>query len=463
MSRSANSYFCESTYLSPLKPFSHILVVDDEPTIRKVVTMVLSARGYKVETACDGEQGLEKIKELENPLVLCDLKMPHKDGLEFLRSAKKPVRTILVSAFATSEMALEAIKLGAEDYISKPFSTDELIFCINKAEEKEKLRQENENLKRELREGPIDAIFVSDSMKKLYEQIKQVAQFDATILIQGESGVGKELVARAIHKNSNRAFKNFLPINCGAISEQLVESELFGHVAGSFTNATENRNGLFREADGGTLFLDEVGELSQAVQTKLLRALQENRVRPVGSPEEIEVDTRILVASLKDLSEEVEKGSFREDLFYRLNVITLRVPPLRNRKEDIRPLAEHFLQKVAAEMKFEIPYLTEEVENVLTSYDWPGNVRELQNAITRAAVLSGGGTDLDVSHFPESVMRGEVFQTDTLSIKENCKLVEQNLIKKALEKTNGNRTKACKLLDISHRTLLYKIKEYEIS
>jgi two-component system response regulator AtoC len=398
--------------------------------------------------------------------------MPEMDGLEFLKEAQKAgceSTIIMMSAFGTLDTALEAMKLGAYDYISKPFKPDEIVLTLKKAEERERLRRENLFLKKEVqKEYSFENIISKNQrMKQIFDTIEKVAKYKSTILITGESGTGKELVAKAIHFNSDRSDNPFIPVNCGAIPENLLESELFGHTKGSFTNAVRTKKGLFEEADGGTIFLDEIGELPLQLQVKLLRVLQDGEIRRIGDSRAIIIDIRIIAATVKDLDKEVRENKFRDDLFYRINVLPIKIPPLKERKEDVPLLVEHFIHKYNRELGKAIEEITPEALNCLLNYSWNGNVRELENIIERAIVLTESN-QIQVENLPMEVQNPREesrisLLNDELSIKKTSRYLEIDLIRKALQKTNGNHTHAAKLLEISHRALLYKIKEYGIA
>jgi len=449
-----------------------ILIVDDEESFRNVLTVILRKEGYEVEGAANGEEGLNKISTAAFDHILCDIRMPQMDGLEFLQESKKTgvdAPIIMMSAFGTIDTAIEAMKSGAYDYISKPFKPDEIILTLKKAEEREKLRKENELLRREIkREYSFENIVSkNEKMNKIFEIIRKVAPYKSTILITGESGTGKELVARAIHYNSDRSKMFFVPVNCGAIPENLLESELFGHVKGAFTDAIRTKKGLFEEADGGTIFLDEIGELPTQLQVKLLRVLQDGEIRRVGESKSIQIDVRIIAATVKDLTREVNEGRFRDDLFYRLNVLHLSIPPLRERKEDIPILIQHFINKHNQGLNKNIKDMDTKVLELLMNYKWSGNVRELENTIERAVVLTDGERiELDNLPFEIQNFQNEVpmvsMAEEEYSVKKASRMLEIGLIRKALRKTKGNHTHAAKLLEISHRALLYKIKDYGI-
>jgi two-component system response regulator AtoC len=435
-----------------------------------MLSVLLEREGYHIDSAEDGKQGLEKIRGNDYDLVLCDIRMPNMDGLSFLEAARgvqKDLPVIMMSAFGNVDTAIEAMKMGAYDYVSKPFKADEILLRLQRLTAQESLQLENESLKKVLnRETSFNNIVArSPRMIEIFDTIRKIADYKTTVLITGESGSGKELIARAIHFNSPRANKPFVAINCSAIPETLLESELFGYVKGSFTGANKDKKGLFEEANGGTLFLDEVGDLPVPLQVKLLRAIQEEEVRRVGSSTNVKIDVRLITATLKNLADEIKKGTFREDLYYRLNVLPIHLPPLRERKEDIPLLVDHFLQKFREELgKKEVDSIDSKCLETLSDYSWPGNVRELENTIERAMVMETGH-QLTVEHLPDVVRNQEVnpalkAAANELSIKKMMSIMEQELIKKALEKTNGNRTWAAKLLEISHRALLYKIKRY---
>ena len=449
-----------------------VLIVDDEENFRHMLSVILVKEGYEVETASNGDEALQKVIASPFDQVLCDIRMPRMDGLEFLREKRKKgadVITIMMSAYGTVDIAIEAMKLGAYDYISKPFKPDEIILTLRKAEEREQLRRENQLLRKEIaREYSFENIVSkNEKMQKIFDVIKKVAQYRSTVLITGESGTGKELVARALHYNSERSQNPFMPVNCGAIPENLLESELFGHAKGAFTDAIRTKKGLFEEADGGTLFLDEIGELPAPLQVKLLRVLQDGEIRRIGESKTIQIDVRIVAATVKDLQKEVNEGHFREDLFYRLNVLPIHIPPLRERKEDIPLLIQHFIGKYNQILNKNVADIDHSGLEALMNYKWYGNVRELENTVERAIVLCDRNyiqlenLPVEIQNFKEE-SQPEPMPDEEYSIKKASKSLEMNLIKKALRKTKGNHTHAARLLEISHRALLYKIKEYEI-
>ncbi|MEK7713425.1 MAG: sigma-54 dependent transcriptional regulator [Deltaproteobacteria bacterium] len=458
-----------------------VLVVDDEENLRHILSIILTKEGYEVEAVKNGREALNCLEKSIYDTVLCDIRMPVMDGITFLKGAKgqgSGVRgettIIMMSAYGTIDDAIEAMKLGAYDYISKPFKSDEVLLTIRKAEERERLRRENSELREVVKKdyGVTGIITKNDEMVKMLATVKKVADYKTTVLITGESGTGKELIARALHYNGGRGSKAFVAVNCGAIPENLLESEFFGHVKGAFTDAVRNKKGLFEEAEGGTLFLDEIGELPFHLQVKLLRVLQEEEVMRIGDTKPIRVSVRIVAATVKDLAREVREGRFREDLFYRLNVLPIHLPPLRERPEDIPALSSHFLGKYKEKHGIKVGSVSPEAMKLLMDYTWPGNVRELENAIERSVLLSEG-ENITVSALPPAV-RGKVvsaspgtglktgISADNLSIKKASRAMEEELIKRALEKSHANRTHAAELLELSHRALLYKIKEYGI-
>jgi two-component system response regulator AtoC len=451
-----------------------LLVIDDEENMQHMLSKVLGKTGYVVETASNGHEGLKMIQRTDFDFILCDIKMPNMSGMDFLKTARDKIRTstvIMMSAYGTIDTAIEAMKLGAYDYISKPFKTDEVYLTLKKAEERESLRQENRLLKERIKkiEGNYNfgnLVAKSEAMQSMFRLAAKAAQYKTTVLILGDSGTGKELIARAIHFEGDRSQMPLVPVNCGGIPETLMESELFGYKKGAFTGADRNKKGLFQEAEGGTIFLDEIGELPLALQVKLLRVLQENEIRMVGDSKSMKIDVRVIAATAKDLEEEVRKGTFREDLFYRLNVLSITIPPLRHRSEDIPLLCEHFIKRFNSRLGKNINGIAPAALSRLLKYKWPGNVRELENAIERAVVLAEDALLLPDHFPPELEQQFGVDQLDELfdghSLKAAQKLMEKKLITKALKKTDGNRTQASRLLEISHPSLLSKIKSYGI-
>ena len=450
----------------------NLLIVDDEEEMRHMLSVLLRKEGYKPEVAKDGVEALEKIEKTLFDVVLCDIRMPRMDGLEFLGEIhKRHVESlvIMMSAYGTVDIAIEAMKRGAADYINKPIKPDEIVLTLRKNEERDRLKKENVLLRKAVKkEYQFDNIIAkSQNMQSIFDTIEKIAEYKSTVLVSGESGTGKELVARAIHYNSLRSEGPFIAVNCGAIPENLLESELFGHLKGAFTDAVRNKKGLFEEADGGSLFLDEVGELPKFLQVKLLRALQESEVRRVGDTRPVKVDVRVIAATAKELAKEVQEGNFRDDLYYRLNVLPIQLPPLRDRREDIPLLTQHFIQKYNQGLKLMVEGFSNETMNLMVDYAWPGNVRELENTVERAMVLVDGNW-IDEEVLPDRIRYTKsveriVLMDDEYSIKKSTRIMEEELIRKALRKTRGNRTHAAKLLEISHRTLLYKIEEYGVN
>ena len=448
-----------------------ILIVDDEENLRHLLSVVLSKEGYRCEEARDGAAALERLLVEPFDVVLCDLNMPRLSGMQLLSEVKErgiDTTFIVLTAYGSLESAVAAMKLGAYDYVNKPFKPDEVLLVLRKAYERERLRAENRQLKKRLGEdyGFTRILSQAANMAELFKMARKVAGFKSTVLLTGESGTGKELFARAIHATSERQDAPFVAVNCGAIPESLIESELFGHEKGAFTDAHKQRKGLFEEAKGGTLFLDEIGELPFALQVKLLRVLQESEIRRVGGTAPIPTDVRLIAATVKDLTAEVGEGRFREDLFYRLNVMHLKIPPLRERTGDVALLVTHFISHFNARMGLAIKNVTPEALARLAVYHWPGNVRELENIIERAMVLCDTD-EIGMSELPPQITEWTPFEglrlsEDNLSIKKAVYAIENDLIRKALGQTGGNRTAAARILEISHRALLYKIKEYRI-
>jgi two-component system response regulator AtoC len=448
-----------------------VLVVDDEDNLRLVLRTLLHKHGYEVQVSASAEHALAQLEHFRPDFVLADVKMPGLSGIEFCAQLKRegnPATVIMMSAYGSVDMALQAMKAGAYDYISKPFKQDEVLLVLRKAEEREQLRRENKALRETLQQSAEHAGMIgkSEAITRVFRTIEKVAEYRTTVLIQGESGTGKELVAHAIHDRSPRAKKPFVAVNCGAIPENLLESELFGHKKGAFTDAAADKRGLFEEADGGTLFLDEIGELPLTLQVKLLRALQEGTIRRLGDTRDLKVDVRVVAATMRDLRKEVDAGSFREDLFYRINVLQIFVPPLRERKEDIAVLVDHFLNKNNARLGTHFQAVEPKARKLLLEYSWPGNVRELENVMERAMVLAES-TTLTAADLPDKIRDPQDPVATTLasgevSIKKSVRFIEETLIRRALERTSGNRTMAARMLEISHRALLYKLKEYGI-
>jgi two-component system response regulator AtoC len=449
-----------------------VLVVDDEENLRVVLRTLLRRNGYEVETASNGEDALSLVDSFGPDFILTDVRMPKLGGLDLLQTLKakgNEATVIVMSAYGNMDMAIAAMKAGAYDYVQKPFKPDEVVLALRKAEERELLRRENRALRDEIRkENKFEDILAkSASMQEIFRTITKIADYKTTVLVTGESGVGKELVARAIHRRSSRRGGPFVPINCGAIPENLLESELFGHKKGAFTDAVHDRHGLFEEANNGTLFLDEIGELPLGLQVKLLRVLEDEKIRRLGEARDIKVDVRIIAATHRDLLNETKAGRFREDLFYRLNVLPIHVPPLRDRREDIQLLIEHFVTRNNARLGTSVRGLDTEARRLLYEYAWPGNVRELENTIERAMVLTEGDC-LVAADLPERIREARDpvqmhLASGELSVKKTMRVIEEILIRRALQKTKGNRTRAAEVLEISHRALLYKIKDYQIT
>ncbi|MBA3713874.1 MAG: sigma-54-dependent Fis family transcriptional regulator [Pyrinomonadaceae bacterium] len=450
-----------------------ILIVDDEQGMRQLLSLVFGRANHLVRAAESGRRALEMLRAEPADLIISDVKMPDLDGIEMLRAVREflpDVAVIMMTAFATVEAAREAFKLGADDFIQKPFDIDELKLIVEKALERLHLLQENRAFKRAQRErGRLDQIIGrSPRMQAVYQMIETVAGVQSTVLITGESGTGKEMVARAVHNLSPRVDKPFMPINCGAFTETLLESELFGYVRGAFTGATANRKGLFEAADKGTIFLDEVGEMSPTMQVKLLRVLQERKVRPVGAHEELAIDTRVIAATNRDLQAMVKQGTFREDLFYRISVIPIELPPLREKTEDIADLIEHFLQKFVAQTGKTVNISEKSVE-LLEHYSWPGNVRELEHTIERAVALERSGTiqpeslPQQVTHYsPARIASAFDLPDEGINLTAHLEQLEKTYILEALRRTNGNQTRAAEVLHLSVRSLRHLLDKHGI-
>jgi two-component system, NtrC family, response regulator AtoC len=449
-----------------------VLVVDDEENLRVVLRTLLRRHGYEVETASSGEEALGMVDSFGPDVVLTDVRMPKMGGLDLLSTLKakgNEATVIVMSAYGNMDLALDAMKAGAYDYVQKPFKPDEVVLALRKAEERELLRRENRALRDEIRKEHRfeDILAKSPRMQEIFRTITKIAEYKTTVLVTGESGVGKELVARAIHRRSTRRGGPFVAVNCGAIPENLLESELFGHKKGAFTDAVHDRRGLFEEATEGTLFLDEIGELPLGLQVKLLRVLEDEKIRRVGDTRDTQVDVRIITATHRDLHAETKAGRFREDLFYRLNVLPIHCPPLRERRDDIPLLIDHFVAKNNTRLGTSIRGLDTETRRLLYEYSWPGNVRELENTIERAMVLSEG-EQIIAADLPERIREARdpvqvQLASGELSVKKTTRIIEEILIRRALQKTKGNRTRAAEVLEISHRALLYKIKDYQIT
>jgi Response regulator containing CheY-like receiver, AAA-type ATPase, and DNA-binding domains len=446
-----------------------IVICDDEKEILRYLKKILQALGYSVDTYAEGQTLLDRFDAdaAYVPLLLVqDICMPDIDGIEILkqvRTLRPEMPIVIMTAFGSIDSAVEALKLGAYDYITKPFPKEKLIDSLEKALERESLLKENSRLKEELlrNTAPGEMIFVSSKFREVYDMTLQVAKSDANILIQGESGTGKELIARAIHFNSNRKERSYLTINCAALTDTLLESQLFGHMRGAFTGATATQKGLLEAADGGTLFLDEIGDMTLALQSKLLRVIQEREFTPVGSTVPKSTDIRLVAATNKELEREVREGRFRDDLFYRLNVITLSPPPLRDRKEDLEPLAMHFLAKFSRRMKKHVDSITGDAMRLLSEYHWPGNIRELENVIERAVILAKGSR-ITADLLPIRRSAGLTASTRDEG-KDSLDSVERNHIIWILKKTSYHKSRSAEILGITRKTLDRKIAEYAIA
>lgn len=446
-----------------------ILIIDDEKSILDLLSVVFKKEGYIVETSLSAKTALELIDKEEFDLILTDIKLPQMSGMKILKYAKEKypaMPVVMITAYGTIKQAIEALKMGAMDYIVKPFNMEELKIIVAQGLENRRMKQENVLLKKDLEEkyGMNNMVGKSKKMLEVYNLIEKIAVTDSTVLISGESGTGKEIAARAIHFHSRRRERPFVSINCGALPENLLESELFGHVKGSFTGAIVNKKGMFETAEKGTLFLDEVGEMSPWTQVKLLRTLQDRKVRRVGGTEEFPIDVRIIGATNQDLKKRIEEGKFREDLFYRLNVISLELPPLRNRKEDIPLLVSHFLSKYCDKMGRDMKRMAPRVMKVFESYSWPGNVRELENAIERIIAIEERET-ITESSLPEELISPQREQDRSYEVKPGFDLnvtlddISRNFVQQALRRTNGNLKETATLLGINYRSLRYLIEK----
>lgn len=451
-----------------------ILIVDDELSMREFMEILLTDENYCVDTASSGSEAMDMLNKSNYHMVITDIQMPDMNGIELLKKTKEvtpDTEVLMMTAYASTESAIEAMKNGAYDYITKPFKIDEIKLIIEKAFEKIRLERENILLKKELGGGYNfgDIIGVSSRMMEIYNLIKRVAPTTSNTLISGESGTGKELVAKALHTNSKRSDKPLITVNCGAMPENLLESELFGHNKGAFTGAILNKRGLFELAHGGSIFLDEIGEMPLSLQVKLLRVIQEKEFRRVGGIDDIKTDVRIIAASNRDLEVAVKKGEFREDLFYRLNVIAIKLPPLRERKEDLPALVDHFIKKYNRELGRNIKRVSQDAMKILKNYDFPGNVRELENIIERAMALENRDIILPES-FPWEIREKSVQGPNTsehisippegLDMEKTMEEMERRLILKSLEMSKGIKTKAAQLLKISFRSFRYRLAKY---
>jgi DNA-binding NtrC family response regulator len=442
-----------------------VLVVEDDREMSRFLSELLAEEGYNVEVACDGTSALERYQQTDFDLTITDLMMPRMKGTELvcrLRETDPDALILLITAFGTIESAVETMRAGAFDYLTKPFRTDEILLSVSRALEQRGLKRELQRLRREIEShyGLDNMVGKSKKMQRIFEIVSHIRDVQTNILIIGESGTGKELVARAIHYHTARADGPFIPVNCAAIPESLLESELFGHLKGSFTDAKRDRRGLFQEATGGTLFLDEISEVPQNLQAKLLRVIEDKEVRPVGADRGEKVDVRILAASNQDLEQLVAEGKFRQDLFYRLNVICIGLPPLRERPEDIPLLVEHFIKKFSDKTMRKIIGIREEALTALLRYHWPGNVRELEHTIERAVLLGKGdwisGTDLPPQLLTNS--HKEISLAQAISKGYTIRDLEREYIKKVLETTRGNKSEAAQILGIDRTTLYRKLE-----
>jgi two-component system response regulator AtoC len=449
-----------------------VLIIDDEPGLRQTVGLILKEEGYQVQAASDGEEGLTRALELKPDIILCDVRMPRLSGLEFLdrfREASGESLVIMMTAYGGIELALQAMKKGAYDYLPKPFSPDQLVLTLRKAEERESLRREVSRLREEvsIERRYREIIAKSPAMTRALAIAAKVARHPSAVMITGESGTGKELVARLVHGESHRVDAPFVPVNCGAIPENLLESELFGYVRGAFTGADRDKQGLFEVASGGTIFLDEIGEMPSTLQIKLLRVLQEGEVRRLGEGKSRDVDVRLVSATNKNLEVEVREGRFRSDLYYRIAVVPIHLVPLRQRKEEIPLLVRHFIDQNNRRLGMACQGIDADAMRLMFEYPWPGNVRELENTIERAMVL-GDEPRITPADLPPNVATPVAaldrieLDEDELSVKKHGELLERRLIRAALQRTGGNKTRAAELLELSSRALLYKIREYEL-
>ncbi|MBI2822299.1 MAG: sigma-54-dependent Fis family transcriptional regulator [Acidobacteria bacterium] len=443
-----------------------ILIVDDEKGVQASLRAILEDEGFRVETAGSGEEGLQRLAERDFDLELLDIWLPQMDGLETLEAIKnlrKECRVVIISGHGTIETAVRATKLGAFDFIEKPLSIDKTLLVVNNALRQKELEEENENLRNQLF---AEAVMIGSSvpMRALRQQIAYAAPTNGRILIYGENGTGKELVAKQIHRQSLRVQRPFVEVNCAAIPEDLIESELFGHVKGAFTGATESKKGKFQLADGGTLFLDEVGDMSLRTQSKVLRVLEEQRFHKVGDNEAIEIDVRVVAATNKNLEAEIERGNFREDLFYRLNVIPFQVPPLRERREDVPLLVEHFLARFSASYGRKPKEITPDVMEKLQRYPWPGNVRELKNVIERLVIMVPGPR-IDVYALPPNVLESTTLAgspNNQTSLQQAREQFEKEFILRKLIEHKGNVSKTAEAIKVERSNLYKKLKMYDL-
>jgi len=458
--------------MSAEKKGNNILVVDDESSLREMLSILLQREGYHVDQAEDGYAAFTKVQETRYDLIITDIQMPKMTGIELLRRLREEdneVTVLIITAFSSTEEAVEAMKLGAYDYITKPFKNDEIRLVIKNALERRQLQQENRQLKQQLgqRFSFQNLVGKSPAMLKMIGLLERVAPSQVNVLITGESGTGKELVAKALHLNSDRKKHPFVPINCGAIPENLLESELFGHEKGAFTGADKRKIGLFESAENGTLFLDEIGELPLGMQVKLLRVLQEREFRRVGGTKNISLNIRVVAATNQDLIEKIQQGSFREDLFYRLNVVSIELPPLRTRLDDIQVLINKFYQRLTGKDKY---LVQKRALELLLNYDWPGNVRELENLVERCVVL-GETDELTVDCLPNQIKKESctayegicLLPDDGLDLDRWLADMERTVLLQALEKSDGVKKRAAELLGINFRSIRYRLSKLGIS
>jgi two-component system response regulator PilR (NtrC family) len=450
-----------------LKMKIRVLLADDEQTFRETFSMVLRDEGMDVSVACDGLEAIEAVRENSYDVVILDIQMPGADGIKVLKETMKvdpETRVIMITAYGTVEMAVEAIKLGASEYVMKPVIFDDVILKIEQQSRYRKLQEENDELKTQLDGNfKIDSIIGdSEVMKNVFGTIHKVANTRSNVLVTGESGTGKEVIARAIHKLSNAESNRFIAINCSAIPEGLIESELFGHKRGSFTGAVSDKKGLFEVAENGTLFLDEIGHMPPSCQVKLLRAIEERKILPVGATETIDINLRIIAATSKVLQNEIKKETFREDLYYRLNVVSIHLPPLRERKEDIPKLVEHFMRKYNSEMGKECAHISDDTMDALMGYEWKGNIRELQNVIERAIIFAEGDT-IKISDVGLFVTADKKSDGEGYNLHEAVRGYEKQYIARILDKYDGNKTQAAKSLGVGLSSLYRKIDELGIN
>ena len=451
-------------------PKNKILVIDDEKSMLEFLSIMLTKDGFSVATSDMGQEGINMFKKTRFDLVIVDIKMPKVSGIDVLKSIRSydtSAVVLMITAYASVDTAIEAMKLGAFDYIAKPFKIERIRVVIRKALQQRKLLDENINLKKQLKSEYDFKNIIGNSLpiRDVFDKVRKISHTDATVLLYGETGAGKELFARAIHYNSPRKSEPFISIDCGALTETLLESELFGHVKGAFTGAIEHKKGLFEAADGGTIFLDEVGVASPQIQTKLLRVLQEHEIKRVGGNKSIKVDVRVIAATNTDLEQQIKDGKFREDLFYRLSVIPIVLPPLRERIEDIPLLVSHFFKKYAKKAGSKIKKMSPEAMQILMKYNWPGNIRELENVIERSVILEEGDT-IPIESLPDKLREQEIEIDEEHLIAEGLKntveQTERNIILKAFEECTENQYQTAKKLKVSRQNLQYKLKKYRI-